>query len=292
MKNLFSLLILVLLFVTQVIAEPVQYRKKNTATRFCGTLLDITTARQIGVASTGITCVFTTYTDAADESGMNNFATPEAVIGTGGAFCQPVTAGEINIDGYLRAYCQSPGIANSASYEITLTTIKTDIADNGIGPLTQTFDGQSLAEGTKTLDLEANEVSADGQFVGDKIALFSAAGAYYGSSCITASTNTSERVTTKEDLSSLHTVGDYYVIRPDAGCKLDLVAAQLTTPPTVGAETLIDKITTIYQRLVYKLDDNRNTNRRNWYNGAGSSVIGHQNLSNSGNINSTGALIP
>lgn len=293
MKKLL-IFILVLFVTSSAFAQAVEKRRQNVATRICGTILDLTTARRVAVAVTNIVCEYSTNNDASSGLSFNSFTTPEVIIGTTGEFCQPITAAELNFaNADMNVYCADTSIANSASFLKTITTRRDYVADGGIGPFAQAFDGQTLAEGVKTIDLEANEVSADGQFVGDRLALYHVSDAqYYASSCITASTNANERVTTRDDLSALHTVGDYYVLKADAGCMLALVAPQLSGPPTVGSETLIDKITAVYQRLVYKLNDDRNSNRRNWYNGAGSAVIGHQNLTNAGNINGTGPLVP
>lgn len=288
-----KLLSIILLFTASASAAPFGgYRPKSTVTRVSGEIFDNTTAKVLGAAVTGVDCETSKYNDSTAPGAFADCTNAEIVVGTNGQFWVDLTTAETNItDGTITVKCSATN-TNASDFIVSYTTRKAVVADGGIGSLTQTFDGQTLAEGTNTLDLEANEISADGQFVGDKIALYSTTGQYYGSSCITASTNANERVTTKDNLAGLHIVGDYYVLRPDAGCLLAIPGTQLTAPPTTGAETLIDKITAIYQRLVYKLSDDRNTNRRNWYNSAGSGIIGHQNLTNSGNINSTGLLVP
>ena len=138
MKRLLLLLLVLISIASSAFAESEfsEYRRKNVATRFCGTLMSVLTGRQIQVAATGVTCVFTSYTDGTSESSAANFSTAEVVIGTGGQFCQPITASEINIDGYMRIYCESGGIANSTAYQLTLVTIKSDVADGAISSTT------------------------------------------------------------------------------------------------------------------------------------------------------------
>lgn len=205
--------------VSSVLAEVTEYKPTNTLFRWCGTVLDITTVKSIAVAATGVDCEFSTFNDTTDETARVDLSTAERVVGTAGQFCYTVTAAEYNITGQLRVYCTASN-ASTAAYEMIFTTRKSDIADNGIGPKSQTFDGQTLAESGSTLDLEASEISADSQFVGDRISLYNAGGAYYGSSCIVASTNANERVTTEDNLSALHTVGDFYVIKSDSACSI------------------------------------------------------------------------
>lgn len=308
MKYLHTLF-LILLVATSAFGESTEYRKKNTATILCGTFLDKTTVQAITAGAGTVTCTYASSTDVANELAMASL--PSAVaIGAVGQFCVPVTNTILNIDGRVRIYCTS-SVANSASFEQKFTTLRPGLPDGSIGPLTTTFDGQTLAEGINTLDLELSEISIDGQFVGDKIQLYhQATGTYYGSSCILTSQVTNNRILTEAELSGLHTVGDYYIISPDAGCAItnsklqstavaeitqDIFAhmiAELSAPPSSGTVSFSDILRAIFQRNTYKIEDNKNTTRRNWYKFDGTTVLGHQNIPVTGNVATTGGLVP
>ncbi len=238
MKRLNLLLLLVfLLIASSAFAAPYGgYRPTNTATKVCGEIFDSTTAKVIAAAVTGIDCEVSRSNSTTNAGAFTDLTTAETVVGALGQFCADVTAAEMNItDGEFTIKCSASN-ANATDYIVKFSTRKDVIADDGIGPKAQTFDGATLAESGSTLDLEANEISVDNQFVGDRISLFTAAtGVYYGSSCIVASSNANERITTEDNLSALHTVGDKYVIRPDSACSI--TASKIQTG-AIGASEL------------------------------------------------------
>lgn len=227
MKNIF-LLSLILFFATVASAAPFGgYRPKSIATRVSGEIFDNTTAKVLAAAVTGIDCETSKYNDTTAPLPFADLTNAETVIGTNGQFWVDLTIAETNItDGTITVKCSATN-TNASDFIVSYTTRKAVIADGGIGSLAQGFDGVTIAEGTNTLDLAASTITIANQFVGDKIALFSTTGKYYGSGCITASVSVTNRVTTDIDLAALHTVGDYYVLRPDAGCSI--TAAKIAT---------------------------------------------------------------
>lgn len=79
-------------------------------------------------------------------------------------------------------------------------------------------DGVTTSESTRTIGLASGQVDADDQFTeGFTLFLYNSNGPV-GSACIIDSANTGDTVTLMEDLSAVHTVGDSYIIKPDASC--------------------------------------------------------------------------
>lgn len=234
-------LLALLLIPSLCFAEPVLYRKKNTATRVCGTIFNATTAKSIGAAVTGIACKYAQVLDGTDESAFTDVSGTETVVGTAGQFCTPISATEINIDGDLRIHCTATN-TDAADWAMLLTTRNTVTGST-------LFDGQTLGEATGTIDLKASAISADDQFNGYRLDLYDSNGNPLASSCITDSTNANERVTLETDLSSIHTIGDNYNLVPDAVCSkrttIDAINAKTTNLPADPAsqgdvETYID----------------------------------------------------
>lgn len=124
------------------------------------------------------------------------------------------------------------------AFDLDTATQSVSVATGGVGALSVAFDGVTLAEGSSTIDLEVNELSANNQFQGDKISFYSTTGKYYGSRCIISSTDANERVTLDADIQTLHTVGDSYKIRPDAGCSLKLATTEPAACLTATANAL------------------------------------------------------
>ena len=279
-----SLILSILLAVNIAIAEPQRLITKNVATRICGHIWDATTAKHIGAAPTGLDCEIDAYADGTSADGYTDLTTAEVTVGTTGAFCAILTQSEANVD-YASLRCTATN-TDAADWSVDLVAIKdVTVAAGGIGADAITFDGVTLAEGASTLDLEASEISADDQFVGDRVLLFDTSGNYYGSSCITDSTNTNERITTEEDLSSFHTVGDSYLIRPDAACYkvtrelTSTTHAELSSCPgaTVSMLTMMQSV---YQFIMFETD--RTTSLQQMKKADGSTVLCDAVLSNSG----------
>lgn len=250
MKRFLSSILTVVLLASAVNAEPTWPITKNVATRVCGNIMNVTTAKLIGAAPTGLDCEIDAWTDGASSDGYSDLGTAEVTVGTTGAFCAILTQSEANID-YATIKCTATN-TNAADWLVNLTSKKVDVRDGGITALSAAFDGVTLAEGTNTIDLEASELSVDNQFRGDKLWLFTTStGKYIGSSCIVSSTNANERVTTEEDLSSLHTVGDSYIVRPDSACYITaskiqadaLGASEIATDAIGAAELAANSIT-------------------------------------------------
>lgn len=219
-----KLVFLILFIASPALASPMIPITRGAATRVCDMIYNATTSVWIGAAPTGLDCEIDAYTDGADSDGFTDISGSETTISTTGQFCFPLSTTETNVDWAL-VKCHATN-TNAADWSAILTTRPG-----------MSFDGKTLGEGTSTIDLEASEISADNQFAGDKFLLFSTAGKYLASSCIVSSTNANERITTREDLSALHTTGDYYLIVPDAGCSANLTywnSAAVATPDSTG----------------------------------------------------------
>jgi hypothetical protein len=93
------------------------------------------------------------------------------------------------------------------------------VADGGIGPKAVSFDGTLVSKSGTVLGLASGAIDADNQFTdGVAVALYDTNGILEERTCITASSNSADTVTTFKDISALVTVGDYYTLQADSGC--------------------------------------------------------------------------
>ena len=154
------------------------------------------------------------------------------------------TAQIVNFDLYTATQTVLVSSGTGAG-QIALTSGKVAIKDGGIGPLSGTFAGQTTGEGTNTIDGEVGEITSTNLHAGEMLVLYSSAGDQYFSSCITGTATTNNRMTLANDAAALHTVGDYYRFKPNAGCLFNLATSELTACPASTA-SLMEQIQFIY----------------------------------------------
>lgn len=138
-------------------------------------------------------------------------------------------------------------------------------------------DGVTTSESTTTLGLASGAVDADDQFTeGFSLYLFNSSGPV-GSACIVDSANAGDTVTLAVDLSAVHTVGDSYIIRPDALCR---VRAELSSLPGTATYGLYDALSYVYQYLRFKLTET--SSEQKLYKDNGSTILETKTMADDG----------
>lgn len=163
-----------------------------------------------GTGSTQITMATSTlgtYTsgafkeiDAADSPGWMEFCPPNAAL---------ALAAGVN---WVKFECK--GAADMAPMNLVVSLI----SPNSFG-----YDGLLASESGTTLGLASGQIDADNQYADSHmVVFFDSAGQITASSCITASANSGDTVTTRVDISARIAVNDNYIIVPDAACSVSL----------------------------------------------------------------------
>lgn len=239
MKQLFKFLALLLLVSSTANAQVLEFcREQNVATKIVIPIRDATDGSLVSSAA-ALDTELELYSDGTAATTFADATNEATELGSTGIYSLALTAGEVN-DSYIIGQTKTTTTdAMTTVWGIRTNCNEVTIATGGIGPLASAFDGDTLGEGTATLDLEANEISADNQFQNDRLLLFDSNGKYYASACIVSSTDTNERVTLDKDVSSLHTTGDSYLIRSDAACAISSNPALLvsTTIASLASQT-------------------------------------------------------
>lgn len=182
-------------------------------------------------------------------------------------------------------------VANG-NYTYELSTGETDacgqgwiyINDAAAKPFTGTFqvacyhDGVTTSESGTTIGLASGAVDADDQFTEGFSVYFYNENGPVGSACIVDSANTGDTIVTGKDLSAVHTVGDQYIIKPDAACR---VMSEITTVPAPGTSFSVqDLVQIISQFWRAKFDSTASEQRL--YRADGATVWATKDISDNG----------
>lgn len=139
-------------------------------------------------------------------------------------------------------------------------------------------DGVTTSESGTTIGLASGAVDADDQFTeGFSLYIYNSSGPV-GSACVVDSTNAGDTVVLGVDLSSVHTIGDSYILRPDALCRM---MSQITTVATMAQSfTGQDLIQVISQ--FYRAKFEQTNAEQVWYRADGSTKWGEKDAADDG----------